>query len=126
MRSRFAAFATKQVDYVFRTLHADHEDRARPREGVMRAIRDACAENRYLGLRILDARGPNADGVAQVLFAARVFHRGKERSFVECSDFVHDGVGWRYRSGEGIARAWDEVRPTTIAEFLARRPDVTA
>ena len=43
-------------------------------------------------LRILDAEAPDAAGIARVLFTARVFERGKDRSFAECSEFRHDGA----------------------------------
>ena len=119
MRSRFAAFSLKNVDYLFRTLHRDHDDRARPQAQVLREIRDACVANRYLALRILDAREPDARGVARVLFAAKVFFRGRDLSFVECSDFVHDGAGWRYLTGIGATCAFDEIAPMSIDAFVA-------
>jgi SEC-C motif-containing protein len=101
MASRYAAFATKQVDYLWRTLDAEHEDRARPRAEFLAGVRRSCETNRYMGLRILDDAPADAAGVARVLFLARVFERGKDRSFVERSEFRHDGVGWRYWRGEG-------------------------
>jgi SEC-C motif-containing protein len=102
MRSRYAAFATKDVRYLWRTLHPDHDDRARPEEQVLRELREACSANRYLGLRILDARGPDADGIARVLFVAKVFRKGRDLSFVEASDFARDGEmqAWRYLRGD--------------------------
>ena len=54
---------------------------------------------RYAGLAILGRRAPGEDGIEQVLFRARLFEGSNERSFVELSDFAHDGVGWRYVSG---------------------------
>jgi SEC-C motif-containing protein len=88
---------------------------------VLKEIRDACVANRYLALRILDASGPDPSGVAKVLFAAKVFFRGRDLSFVECSDFVHDGVGWRYLTGVGVSCPFDSVDPQmTIASFVGR------
>lgn len=101
MRSRYAAFAKKEVDYLWRTLHADHDDRARDKAAALRDLRDACTTHRYMGLRVLETRAPDADGVARVLFAAKVFQRGRELSFVELSEFRHDGEGWRYVRGDG-------------------------
>jgi SEC-C motif-containing protein len=123
MRSRYAAFATKNVDYLWRTLHADHDDRARPEAQVRRELRDACSANRYLGLRVLDAQEPDSEGVARVLFAVRVFHRGRDVSFVECSAFAREeeAEGWRYIGGEGTSVAFEAVRETTIEAFLATR-----
>lgn len=100
MRSRFAAFVQKLPAYLWRTLHPDHEDRRRPEAEVLAALREACSTNRYLGLTILETTGPGEDGAAHVRFAARVFRRGVDLSFVERSEFRHDGVGWRYVGGE--------------------------
>ena len=103
MRSRYAAYARKEVAYVWRTLHPDHEDRARPEEQVLRELRDACAVNRYLGLRILGATGPDDAGIATVTFAVRVFRKGVDLSFSERSEFKRDGEGWRYLRGEIVS-----------------------
>ena len=37
MRSRFAAFATGDAEYLWRTLHHGHEDRAHPKDQVVPA-----------------------------------------------------------------------------------------
>lgn len=121
MRSRYAAFAKKEALYLWKTLHPDHDDRARPEDEVIRDLRAACSSNRYMGLTILDARGADANGMARVLFEAKVFRRGEDLSFVELSEFLHDGVGWRYLRGDGASIA--EVRAsgaTTIDAFVAR------
>jgi SEC-C motif domain protein len=99
MRSRFAAFAKKEVDYLFRTLHPDHEDRQHDRADVLRSLKASASNFRYAGLAILDRREPDEEGIAQVLFLARLFEGSNERSFVELSDFAHDGEGWRYLRG---------------------------
>jgi SEC-C motif-containing protein len=93
VRARFSAFATARVDFLVKTLHADHEDRARPEEELVRDLREACRTLRYMGLEILE-RQPG-----RVRFRVKVFHRGEDRSFVELSQFAHDGVGWRYVRG---------------------------
>ena len=61
---------------------------------------------------------PDADGVARVLFRAGVFTRGRDVGFVECSEFAHDGVGWRYLRGVTVARS----DAATIVTFRARHP----
>lgn len=100
MRSRYAAFARKEVAYLWRTLHPDHEDRLRGDEGeVLRSLRASASAHRYPGLEILDKSAPDEEGIAEVLFLARVFEKGKELSFVERSAFAHDGEGWRYLRG---------------------------
>ncbi|SEM30267.1 SEC-C motif-containing protein [Stigmatella aurantiaca] len=99
MRSRYSAFALREVAYLWRTLHPEHPDRARPEADMLRELRTSAQSHQYPGLAVLDRRPPDAQGVAQVLFFAKVFERGKDRSFVERSDFRHDGTGWRYVSG---------------------------
>lgn len=125
MRSRFAAYALGDVEYLWRTLHQDHVDRARPHDEVIAELRGWCRQARFPGLQILDVGAPDDDGIARVLFRARVFVGKNDRTFVECSRFRHDGVGWRYLGGDPDARA-DVVRgATTIAAFAARAPRPT-
>ena len=110
MRSRFSAFARGEWDYLWRTLHPEHEDRATPKDEMLRAMKRTAASYKYMRLCILDAKD------ARVLFRASVFEKGKDRSFMELSTFAHDGVGWRYLSG--VARAADD-KPWTIESFVA-------
>lgn len=115
MRSRYAAFAKAHADYLWRTLHPQHPDRDAPEDLARRAIRASAQAHRYPGLTVLDAQPPGDDGLARVLFFARVFQKGRDRSFSECSEFAHDGVGWRYL--RGVTRAGPPPA-ATIAEFL--------
>lgn len=125
MRSRYAAFVKKDTGYLWRTLHADHDDRARPEAEVLRELRDACGANRYRGLHVLDAKPADRDGIARVLFAAKVFHKGRDVSFLELSEFAMDGSGteakaWRYLRGDGRPLAASETGAgMTIDAFLA-------
>ena len=73
---------------------------------------------RYEALRVLDRDGPDADGIARVLFHVRMKQSGKDASFAELSSFASDGTGWRYVGGELRARAQPEE--LTIASFLRR------
>jgi SEC-C motif-containing protein len=102
MRSRFAAFARREPHYLVRTLHPDHEDRALDEALLLEQLRTSAREFRYAGLAILDTAPPDGEGIARVLFLARVFHKSTERSFVELSDFAHDGAGWRYLRGTNM------------------------
>lgn len=99
MRSRYAAFAVGAWGYLWDTLHPDHEDRATDRAGFVAALGRAQRGVRYRRLRVIDCAPPDADGAATVRFAATVRVRGRDRSFVERSTFVHDGRGWRYLCG---------------------------
>lgn len=121
MRSRYAAFALREVDYLARTLHPDHPDRARPPAALAADLRRSAETYRYQGLAVLDSRPPDADGVARVLFHARVFHKGRDVGFVECSEFARDGGGWRYLAGT-TARAAElgDLAGLTVEAFLAR------
>jgi SEC-C motif-containing protein len=119
MRSRYAAYAVANVAYLWRTLHVSHVDKQRPERDVLAELRRWCRQARFMGLQVLDAQTADDDGVARVLFHACVFVAGKNKSFMECSRFRHDGVGWRYVDGELDARA-DLRTLHTIDAFLAR------
>ncbi|MBZ4416230.1 YchJ family protein [Myxococcus sp. RHSTA-1-4] len=99
MRSRYSAFALRDVAYLWKTLHPDHPDRARPRDEYLRDLRAYAQGHQFPKLVVMGSLPPDASGTAQVLFFAKVFEKGKDRSFVERSDFRHDGTGWRYLSG---------------------------
>jgi SEC-C motif-containing protein len=102
MRSRFSAFARREVGYLWRTLDAAHPDRARPEAEVRRELLAACNRFRYVRLHVLTATERPPGEESQVTFRAEVFESGKDRSFTEASRFRHDGTGWRYLSGEPV------------------------
>lgn len=117
MRSRYAAFAVGDAAYLWNTLHMGHVDRGRDRDEVIRELKATMHQHRYRGLKILDSL--QGGGSASVLFLAQIFKAGADRSFVELSDFLHDGEGWRYLHGVAVPRARLRV-PTeslTVAEF---------
>jgi SEC-C motif-containing protein len=113
MRSRYAAFALGLGDYLVATLASSHPDLALPREELVRELSRAKDRQRFLGLRIVHAEGD------LVLFDARIFERGKDRSFAELSTFVHEGGAWKYESGRTLAKS---ALPEgfTYEDFLAR------
>ncbi len=120
MRSRFCAFARKQLPYLRRTLHPSHPDASRPEADVLRELRASAQGYRYVRLHILGTDGPDARGVARVLFLAELFEHGKNRSFVELSEFEQVAGAWRYARGE--ARLTEDLtspRELDIAAFLA-------
>lgn len=102
MRSRYAAYAKKEIGYLLRTIHPTHEDRKIPEAELRNLLAAAARNQRYMGLVILDHRGPNPEGISEVLFQARVFERGRDFTFVERSEFAHDGTGWRYVRGDTV------------------------
>ncbi len=120
MRSRYAASAPLgEAEYLVRTLHEEHADRALPRAELIplaarRAGSPPLPEPRHPRQPAGRRRGRGA--------LRRRAHRGRrDQSFVELSDFAHDGTGWRYVSG--ILMPLAEIRrPTeglTIDAFLA-------
>lgn len=97
MRSRFAGFALGLGEYLVRTLASTHEDLALPRAELVRELSRVRERQRFMGLRILHHEENGPEGA--VLFYARIFEKGKDRSFVELSRFVREADAWRYASG---------------------------
>jgi SEC-C motif-containing protein len=98
MRSRYAAFALGLGEYLVRTLSADHPDRALDAATLVRNLSQARERQRFLGLRIDEARTDGDRG--EVLFFARIFERGRDCSFTERSSFRREDGKWRYEAGE--------------------------
>lgn len=97
MRSRYAAFALGLGAYLVKTLAATHPDRDLPHDELVRTLSRVKERQRFTGLRILDSASDERSG--EVLFFARIFERGQDRSFVELSDFTREAGAWRYASG---------------------------
>lgn len=98
MRSRYAAFALADGAYLARTLHTSHEDRAQQtEEALAHQLRDVARNLRFRGLQVIASHEDGDRG--QVLFFARVFEKGKDRSFLERSDFVREDGRWFYLGG---------------------------
>lgn len=119
VRSRFSAFALGEAEYLWRTLHPDHELRARPEPEVLRELRNAHRTHKYRSVTIHDVE---LDGDrARVLFTARVFEKGRDRSFAELSFFARTRDGWRYRDGVLLpAGALAEPTIAAVDAALAR------
>lgn len=114
VRSRFSAFAVRDVDYLWKTLHPDHADRKGDEESVKRGLRAGAAALNFVKLALLDADQREAGQTSRVLFAAEIYEKGKPRGFIEASDFRHDGTGWRYVGGQTQPL---RKTPLTLAEF---------
>jgi SEC-C motif-containing protein len=102
MRSRYAAFARGEVDYLVDTLHASKRSALERRE-----LEASVKRLRWVGLRILDtARGGPADPDGVVEFEARYEAPGDAGVLHERSRFVREGDRWYYLDGEfpGAAR----------------------
>jgi len=97
MRSRFAAFALGLGAYLVSTLASEHPDLALPREALSRELSRVHERQRFLGLSLVLSSHEGDEG--EVLFFARIFEKGADRSFAELSRFVREGGAWRYASG---------------------------
>lgn len=104
MRSRYAAFALGLGEYLARTLASTHADLQTPRDQLVHALGRARAQQRFVGLRILSATTSPTGDKGEVLFYARIFERGADRSFAERSAFVREAGAWRYEAGELVPR----------------------
>ena len=113
VRARFAAYARGRTDFLARTLHRDHADRALPARELRARLERAVARTRFRSLEILDADGPDRDGVYRVLFRVLAAHAGRDASFVELSSFAKDG-GLRYVAGRIFPAS---MRQRSIAEL---------
>ncbi len=117
MRSRFAAFARNELPYLFRTLHPDHDDHAQGEAAWIRSAAASAKHARYDSLAILDRDGPDADGIARVLFHVTMRWSGRDASFAELSSFAHDGTGWRYVGGVTRRMSYKAASAHRIASF---------
>jgi SEC-C motif-containing protein len=123
MRSRYAAFALGEAEYLVRTLHPTHADLSLPRADLLRSLRGARTRLSYPSLAILDHREHGA--TAEVLFAAGIRDAGRDASFVELSDFTRErdagSFVWTYVSGILVPRSELGRDPAglTIDAFLA-------
>ncbi len=102
MRSRYSAFALGLGPYLLRTLAPEHPDRARPEAEAILALSRAREGLRYLDLCILHASSEGDSG--DVLFFAKIFERGTDRSFAELSSFRLASGAWRYVEGAHLPR----------------------
>lgn len=122
MRSRYSAFALGLGGYLVATLARSHDDRALPADGLARELGRVKDRQRFLGLSVLFATSAGDEG--QVVFVARIFERGVDRSFAERSHFVREDGRWTYASGELVERAalpknLDEITREIVEALLA-------
>lgn len=127
MRSRYAAFALGLGEYLVGTLAEGHDDLALPREDLVRELAHQKDDLRYMGLDILHASSRGDEG--EVLFFARIFQKGKSRSFVELSRFVRQGGAWRYLEGtpipeEALPADTSALGPEDVRALLASLDEI--
>jgi SEC-C motif domain protein len=100
MRARFAAFAVGRGDFLVDTLAENHPDLEIPRDALVRELSHAKDRQRFLGLTIVWSTAEADRG--EILFVAKIFERGQDRSFAELSQFVREAGGWRYATGTNL------------------------
>ena len=103
MRSRYAAFARKQVDYLVATLHPQHTDH-QGGEAVKRSLKKMCNRCTFPKLTILLTTPEDPQGRATVTFDAVLLEGARDVGFVERSVFERVDGGWRYVSGQMLPR----------------------
>ena len=91
-------------EYLVKTLASTNPDLEAPRDELTRTLGMACTRQRFVGLRILSATTSPAGDKGEVLFYARIFERGADRSFAERSTFRREAGVWRYETGELVPR----------------------
>lgn len=100
MRARYSAFALGLGAFLHDTLAEAHPDRARG-DDVPARVAELSRSGRtlkYMGVDVTAADDTRA------LFLAKVFEKGKDRSFAELSDFVWEGGTLRYLRGVLLPR----------------------
>ncbi len=81
MRSRFAAFVRGEHTYLFRTLHADHDDHPAGAAALAAQLTKNAKRTRYDALIVLEHDGADADEIARVLFHVTMRLDGRDASF---------------------------------------------
>lgn len=93
MRSRYAAYALANVDYIQQTM------RGKSLAGFDKSKAKAAAESvKWLGLKIIHTKNESPD-CGFVEFIARLIERGKQRSIHEISEFHRVDGKWYYVDG---------------------------
>lgn len=93
MRSRYAAYALGNIDYIVNTSHPDLKKTIRSRDDMIHFSKNTSFDN----LTILQAEGDT------VTFKAHLTQAGKDASFTEQSLFKKVGDRWYYHSAISFA-----------------------
>lgn len=95
MRSRYAAFAVGNVDYILETHHTSTRE-----EVSADAIRDWSKRAQWLGLEILGSEGGGeGDDLGAVSFVARYREKGVIVNHREDARFERENGAWRFVTG---------------------------
>src|SRR5690554_1653696 len=97
MRSRYAAYARGEVDYIVETTDPGSPAWQEPVKIWRDEIRRFGRDSEFLGVEILDASEGGDRG--EVEFLAKLRAAGEDASFEERSKFVRREGRWLYQSG---------------------------
>lgn len=98
MRSRYSAYANKEIAYLFESLHPGH------RSDYDEKSTSAWAESsEWRELRILNTTGGNPDDTeGTVEFIAVYTEKGIKKEHHETASFSKDNGKWYFVTGEGV------------------------
>lgn len=117
LRARYSAFALGLGAFLNDTLGDTHVDRAHGADVPARVaeLSRAGRSLKYMGVVVIEA------DASEALFLAKVFEKGKDRSFAELSSFEWQGGTLRYTSGLLLPRTAlpDSWATMSRAEFRA-------
>ncbi|MCE2982199.1 MAG: SEC-C domain-containing protein [Parachlamydia sp.] len=94
MRSRYAAYALSNADYIIKTTHPLNPHYNKNFEEWKKEILIFCQKTEFKDLRIL------ASSLTSVTFLAILSYNGQDASFTEKSTFECVDGNWLYLSGE--------------------------
>lgn len=95
MRSRYTAYALKNVDYIIRTLHPAHPDSKIPIPTRRKQLAAFCENTRFEKLEILAVEEGEME--ATVTFRAHLKQKEQDVSFTEKSLFEKVNGHWLYK-----------------------------
>jgi SEC-C motif-containing protein len=96
MRSRYAAYALKNANYIMDTTHPEGPLFKGDPQAWRKDIYAFCRSTEFAGLEILETTGNT------VTFHAMLLQKGQDASFTERSEFRKHEGRWKYFSGEQI------------------------
>ena len=96
MRSRYSAYALKQIDYLLETTHPEKHT-----TNLREEISTWANEVEFDSLKVLDTwKGQAADKVGKVKFIAHYHQNSERHQLCELSRFRRVGKQWKYLDGE--------------------------
>lgn len=127
MRARYSAFALGLGEFLHATLASAHPDRAEG-EAIPPRVAELSRAGRtlkYMGVVVL----ASDQAANEALFLAKVFEKGRDRSFAELSTFVREEGTLRYASGLLLPRTalpddWESFTRESFRAYAAKHPDM--